>query len=447
MQQFCSVEAPIEGARHGRMSTQGQALPPSLWAATASPAIETPPLAASCEVDVAIVGAGYTGLSTALHLTERGVDVCVLEASELGWGASGRNGGQVIPGLKYDPDELIRMFGPERAEPLIDMVAKAADNVFDLIRRYGIDCDARRSGWIQPAHSPTMLEAQLRRVRQWQARGAHVEMLDRSEVARRIGTEAYIGGWIDHRAGSIHPLNYVRGMARAAAANGVRIHGNTGVTGLARKGSRWRLVTAGGATVTAQRVVIATNGYTGDLWPGLKRTIIAANSFIVATRPLPAGAGDTILPGGVVGSDSRRLLLYFRKDTQGRLLLGGRGSFAEPTSPQAWRHLERSVDFLFPQVKGIGYEYRWAGRVAVTPDFMPHVHEPAPGMTIALGYNGRGIGMATTLGCALAEHLASDSPSPFVYPLSAIKPIPGHSLQRLYLAAAVAYFRLLDKLM
>lgn len=179
---------------------------------------------------------------------------------------------------------------------------------------------------------------------------------------------------------------------------------------------------------------------------GLKRTMIAANSFIVATRPLPAGAGDTILPGGVVGSDSR-LLLYFRKDAQGRLLLGGRGSFAEPTSPQAWRHLERSVDFLFPQVKGIGYEYRWAGRVAVTPGFMPHVHEPAPGMTIALGYNGRGIGMATTLGCALAKHLASDSPSPFVYPLRAIKPIPGHSLQRLYLAAVVAYFRLLDKLM
>lgn len=154
----------------------------------------------------------------------------------------------------------------------------------------------------------------------------------------------------------------------------------------------------------------------------------------------------TSLPGGEVGSDSRRLLLYFRKDAAGRLLLGGRGSFAEPTSPRAWAHLERSAVQLFPQLQGIGYQYRWAGRVAVTRDSLPHVHEPAPGLTIALGYNGRGIAMATTLGRALATRLAGDDGAPFAFPISHIRAIPAHPLQRLYFSAAVAWFRLLDQL-
>jgi glycine/D-amino acid oxidase-like deaminating enzyme len=265
-------------------------------------------------------------------------------------------------------------------------------------------------------------------------------------VASRIGTHAYLGGWIDHRAGSIQPLDYVRGLVRAAQAHGAAIHGDTAVTSLAKHGGDWVLATARGATVRAARVLIATNGYTGNLWPGLRRTVIAANSFIVATDPLPPALAGTVLPGGEVGSDSRRLLLYFRKDAAGRLLLGGRGSFTEPTSPQAWAHLERAVAQLFPQLEGIGFSYRWAGRVAVTRDSLPHVHEPAPGLTIALGYNGRGIAMATTLGKMLAERLASHGDAPFPFPITPISPIPLHALQRLYFSAAVAWYRLLDRL-
>jgi glycine/D-amino acid oxidase-like deaminating enzyme len=428
-----------------QVSTEALPLPPSLWAATAQPAIATPALRGAAHVDVAIVGGGYTGLSTALHLAEEGARVCVLEASEPGWGASGRNGGQVIPGLKYDPDDLVKKFGAERADPLIATIAQAADNVFDLIARHGIDCQATRQGWIQPAHSPKMLEALARRARQWEKRGAPVSMLDRRAIVERVGTQAFLGGWIDRRAGSIQPLSYVRGLVRAALRLGVAIHGNTLVTKLERDGARWCLSSAHG-TVTADRVVIATNGYTGGLWPRLQETVIAANSFIVATRPLPPHLADTILPGGEVGSDSRRLLLYFRKDAEQRFVLGGRGPFAEPRSPDDWRHLERSVALLFPQLKGVEYEYRWAGRVAITRDFMPHVHEPAPGVTIALGYNGRGIAMATTMGQCLAQRLAHPGAAPFPFPISAIQPIPLHGLQRFYIAAGVAWYRLLDRM-
>jgi glycine/D-amino acid oxidase-like deaminating enzyme len=421
-------------------------LPDSLWAATATPATATPPLTESATFDVVIIGAGYTGLSTALHLAERGVRVCVLDAVEPGWGASGRNGGQVIPGLKYDPDELVRRYGETAGNALVEIVGGAADTVFDLIHRYGIDCAALRHGWIQPAHSAAMLETVVRRARQWEARGASVSVLDAKAVSQRVGTDAFVGGWVDHRAGSIQPLSYARGLARVAVGLGVTVHGGTLATSLVHEGTMWRVATARGPVVTASRVVLATNGYTGPLWPKLERTVIAANSFIVATRPLAPTVTDSILSGGEVASDSRRLLLYFRRDPQGRLLMGGRGPFSEPRSASDWSHLERSVQLLFPQLKGIEYEYRWAGRIAITADFLPHVHEPAPGLTIALGYNGRGIAMATTLGKHLAARLCGDASTAFPFPATPIRPVPLHGLQRFYIAAGVAWYRMLDAL-
>ena len=420
--------------------------PDSLWAATAAPAPDTPALDASVSCDVAIVGAGFTGLSTALHLAERGVNVRVIDGAQPGWGASGRNGGQVIPGLKYDPDELVRRFGGEAGEQLAGIVGGAADTVFDLIARHGIDCDARRHGWIQPAPTAAMLDTVARRAQQWAARGAPVDVLGRDEVARRLGTRAYAGGWIDRRAGSVQPLSYTRGLVRAAQASGAVVHGSTRAVGLTRADGRWQVATASGATVSADRVVIATNGYTDGLWPGLRQSVIAANSFIVATEPLAPELGRDILAGGEVASDARRLLLYFRRDAAGRLLMGGRGPFADPRAPSDWRHLERATTLLYPQLKGVRFEYRWAGRVAITADFLPHVHEPAPGVTIALGYNGRGIAMATTLGKHLAAHLSGDAQLPLPFRVTPIRPIPLHGLQRFYIAAGVAWYRLLDSL-
>lgn len=428
-----------------KITRPGLPLPASLWAATAPPAPPTPPLEESITTDVAIVGGGFTGLSTALHLAEAGVRACVVEASEPGWGASGCNGGQVNPTLKHDPDDLLRLLGAKQAEPLIEAMNRSGDVVFGLIERYGIDCQPVRRGWLQVAHSPQAVSGLHARAEQWRQRGVKTELLDRAEVARRVGSDAFAGGWLDPRAGGIQPLSFTRGLARAAISLGARVHGHTLATGLQRVNGRWNLHTAGGATVNAERVLLATNGYTGDLWPRLEQTMLAANSFMVATEPLNGAAAHGILPGGETSSNTQRLLLYFRRDAQGRLLMGGRGHFADPTGPGDFRHLERSVELLFPQLGRVKYEYRWAGRVAITRDFMPHVHEPAPGLTMALGYNGRGIATATAMGKHLAARMTG-STEPFPFPITPIRPIPLHGLQRLYVAAGVAWYTLLDRI-
>lgn len=417
----------------------------SLWAATATTAPPTPALEGVISMDVLVIGAGYTGLSTALHLAERGTRVCVLDTHEPGWGASGRNGGQVNPTLKHDPDELVQLFGAKIAEPLIDAVSRSGDLVFDLIARHGIDCQSVRNGWLQLAYSEKVLAGMKSRAEQWARRGIPVEMLDRSAVAQRVGTKAFAGGWKDGRAGALQPLSYTRGLVRAAQAAGAKVHGDSDVRSLVRQGSKWVATTATGASVSADQVVIATNGYSGPLWPQLKRSILAANSFIVATKPLPASVAKDILARGETASTSQRLLLYFRKDPEGRLLMGGRGFFDNPQGPQDFAHLERSLELLFPQLGHLEYEYRWAGRIAITRDFMPHVHEPAAGVTMALGCNGRGIALCTSLGKHLAARLTGQQLD-FPFPITRLSPIPLHSLQRFYIAAGVAWFSLLDKL-
>ena len=202
---------------------------PSLWAATAPPAPATPKLAESLKTDVLIVGGGFTGLSTALHLAETGCQVCVLEAHEPGWGASGRNGGQVNPTLKHDPDELVRLYGAAKAEPLIDAVSHSADDVFDLVRRHAIDCAAVRSGWLQLAYSEKAVEGMRSRAAQWARRGAPVETLDRAAVAKRVGTQVFAGGWLDGRAGGLQPLAYTRGLVRPLPLSGSLIRQDVGV--------------------------------------------------------------------------------------------------------------------------------------------------------------------------------------------------------------------------
>ncbi|MFS2198817.1 MULTISPECIES: NAD(P)/FAD-dependent oxidoreductase [unclassified Pseudomonas] len=427
------------------MTGQPLALPPSLWASTAATGPVTPRLGENKQVDVAIVGAGYTGLVTALHLAAGGANVCVLDAAEPGWGASGRNGGQVIPGLKHDPDDLLRMFGGELAEALIDVVGNAADEVFELIDRYGIECDATRKGWIQPGVSATAMRNIESRAEQWRRRGVPVEMLDKASVTKRIGSHDYLGAWVDPRAGSVHPLNYARGLARIALNHGAEIYGHSPVVKLESRDGYWNLTTGQGCKVRAQHVVLATNGYTDNLWPGLRQTVLAANSFIIATRPLPEKLRKTVLPGGEVCSDARRLLTYFKQDAQGRVLFGGRGPFSEPRSNTDWAHLERSLTGVFPQLEGVPLEYRWSGRVALTKDFLPHVHQPKPGLSMLLGYNGRGIALSTSLGRHLAMNILGNGQK-FPFPITGIKPIPFHGLQRLYVGLGIAWYRLLDAL-
>ena len=424
-------------------SSASAAPPASAWTHSVEPLPATPPLAGDRRADVVVVGAGYTGLSAALHLAERGAEVAVLDAAEPGWGASGRNGGQIIPGLKHDPDELERQFGDETGRRMWEIAGGAADAVFDLVARYKIACHAERCGWIAAAPHAAALESLRSRTEQWQRRGAPVELLDASRIAELTGTIGYMGGMLDRRAGALQPLAFVRGLARAAREAGAAIHGRSAVERLESTGEGWRARTAAGH-VTARTVILATNAYTDDLWPGLRRTVLPVQSYQVATRPLPDNVRRRVLPGGQVVSDLRRILFYFRLDPEGRLLMGGRGPLDDRGDPALFARLEAVAQRLFPQIGAPAWEHRWSGRVALTADHLPHLHEPRPGVLIGLGYNGRGIAMATVMGKLLADRALGASPAEIGWPVTAIQPIPLHRWRLPAMALVVHWKRFQD---
>lgn len=421
------------GSRHG-----------NVWEETAVPAPALPALDADADAEVLVVGGGYLGLSTALHLAEAGTDVVLLEAEAPGWGASGRNGGQVIPGLKYDPGELEAMFGRETGERIWRFAGATADAVFDLVARHGLDCDARRTAWVQALHAAPALERAARRAEDWRRRGAPVDLLDRDQVARVAGTDLYVGAFVDRRAGAIQPLSYARELARVAVAKGARIHAGQRVVRLERDGGGWRAATAAGRTVRARRVVVATNAYSDALVPGLGHSIVAANSLQIATAPIPPHRRPDLLPGGEVLSDTRRIIRYWRLDRDGRLLLGGRGPYREPGPARDWAHIERDLETLFPALKGVPITHRWGGRVAIHPDYMPRLHRPEPGLTIAIGCQGRGIGLQTAMGIEVARLDRRPDATP-VLPSTPIRPIPFHGLKAVGVTATIAWYRALDR--
>lgn len=423
-------------------------LPESLWAATAGPARPYPVLADELKADAAVIGAGFTGLSAALHLAERGLRPVVVDAAEPGWGASGRNGGQVIAGLKHDPEKLEALFGSDLGARMVAAMGGSADLVFSLIDKHDIDCHAVRSGWIQAAHGRKPFEELVvPRCRQWQARGVPAKLLNRAETAAMIGCrpDAYFGAWYDSRGGVLQPLCYARGLAAAAERHGAAIYSRSPARRLVRDGSHWRLE-AGGGTIRAPKVILATNAYTDGLWPGLRRTVVPVSSFQIATKPVSDHVRGQILPGGQGVADTRRLLLYFRFDHTGRFVMGGRSPVEDhPTIDDAGQ-LRRTLRTLFPAIDADAIDYVWSGKVAITKDGLPHLHVLAPGLLAALGCNGRGVGMCTVMGKLLAELAIGDAPETIPFPVTAPQPFALHGFRKVGVIALAQYYRLLDRL-
>jgi glycine/D-amino acid oxidase-like deaminating enzyme len=268
-------------------------------------------------------------------------------------------------------------------------------------------------------------------------------MLDRAAVAARLGTEAYAGGLLDERGGSLQPLSYSRGLARAAIGQGAAIHGGSPAVRLARENSGWRVETPGGS-LRADSVVVGTNAYSDDLVPGLKRTVVPVNSFQVASMPLSDNVRRSILPGGEVASDTRRLLAYFRLDRDGRLIMGGRGTPTGEANPRRYDRLRRLVAAMFPQVGGPQWQFHWSGKVAITPDHLPHIHEPQPGLIVGLGYNGRGVAMATMMGKLLAKRVLGAPAELLGLPIAPIRPLPFWVLRQPALAVMTRWYQLRD---
>lgn len=413
------------------------------WNLSGEPSLNSPELVGQHDADVVIIGGGFTGLSSALFLAERGKRVVVLEARHVGFGASGRNGGQIIPGLKHDPEDLLANYGPENGQRLIDMVGGAGDLVFNLVREHGIECGPVRAGWIQAAHSQIATAAVLNRARQWQERGVEVEILDRKQIAERSGTNQYYGGWRDPRAGALQPLDYARGLARAATANGVQIFENSSVVSLTSERGEWTAKTLNGI-VRAREALVATNAYTDNLVPSLAQSILPVQSMVIATEPLSDQLRSEILPGGVVLSETRKIAFYMRQSQDGRFVIGGRGAVGENEKPALMEALKAGMIRLFPQLDGIAIDFNWSGHVALTMDGLPHIHNPAPGLHVMLGYNGRGVAMATAFGKMYAEFIGEGRP--MIYPTTKIPQLAWHALRKPVMDIGIRWYWLKDSL-
>lgn len=420
-------------------------LPPSLYAETAIPAPETPPLDTDRRVSVAIVGGGFTGLSTALHLAQRGVDAVVLEAHEPGWGASGRNGGQVNPGLKSDPDQVEKDFGTDLGGRMVALSGGAPDFVFDLVRRQQIACEAIQSGTLRVTTRRRPAAGMAVTAAQWNRRQAGLLLLRDEGAHAFTGSHNYVAGLLDPRGGQLNPLSFARGLARAAMAAGASVHGGTPVTRIHRDGLLWRLETPGG-TVRADKVVLATNGYTDDLWPGLRRGIVPVYSAIVASEPLPEDLAKRITPHRASVYEMGEVTVYYRLDQQRRLLMGGRSVQADVHNVDQLRYLQDYATILWPALRDINWTHGWSGQIAATSDHYPHVHEPADGVLVCLGYNGRGVAMSSRMGPELANRLIGGATARFDMPVTNIKAIPFHGLWKHAVRARVIYGRIKDAL-
>lgn len=417
--------------------------PQGLWAATSTAGEPLAQSAGDISAEVAIIGGGFCGLSAALHLAEQGVDVVVIEAEAPGWGASGRNGGQVIAGLKVDFGEMIATFGSERGQALHRFGAGTADLVYSIIERFQIRCEAHRDGWIQAAHSRPMLKSIAARAAELQAQGEDVEFIGRERAISLTGTAYYHGGMLDRRSGTVQPLSYARGLAAAATAAGARLVHGTRVASLAREGNNWRLAT-NGPDIRARQVLIATNAYLGDLYPALKTAMIVVESIQVATDPLPPDLDRTVLPSRLPVSDLMDLGVYLRRDDAGRFIIGGSGSLTGTAGPGLFNSLIDAATILYPALKPSDFTSRWGGKLALTPDHLPRLVTLDEGLHAAYGCNGRGVALMTMMGKIAADRLCGVSQA--ALPVATLPPrhYPLHAL-RLPAMMAVRRFRRLRR--
>lgn len=412
-----------------------------LWGKTARLPPSTQRLTDGSAADVAIVGAGYTGLSTALHLGQRGVSTVVIEAHEIGSGAAGRATGMVNAGLWVMPSALRETLGPIYGRRMLNLLRYSPRIVFDIIEEYNIQCEVKRVGTIHCAVGSRGVAEIEERARQWQALGAPIHILDPDETRAKTGTKAFALSLLDLRAGTIQPLSYVRGLAEVAMACGVKVFTKSPVKTIARDGGMWRLQTNGGS-VLAKWVLLSTDVYTEGIAPELRGGQVVLPFFHVATAPLSPDIRRTILPEGHGAWDTRIPMTAFRTDDQGRLIIGSVGALrgAGTAIHRSWAI--RRIRALFPQLGKIELEHAWYGRIGTTPDHLPRLHALAENMIALSGFNGRGIAPGTLLGRELAHYIMGDLNSEELFlPFSAAENAPLRALKEGYyeLGAQIAH--------
>lgn len=432
-----STPYPIDGSRD------------ALWMATAVPAPDTSSLSEVLDCDVAIVGAGLTGLNAALSLAENGCNVQVLEAAGIGFGASGRAGGQVNLGLNAGPSELQTLYGKAQGERTIELVVKTPDTVFSRVKRYALDCDPVQQGWVQAAATPRLFSKQRSVAADYAAHADVMQVLDAQSTADRTGSQGYVGGLFCPTAGSVQPLSYTRELARVAQAAGARIHTHSAVTGIEAVEGRWQISTASGQ-LRADKVLICTNGYSheglGSALKGYSKSVVPVRSVLVATEPLSDNVRKSVLPGGVTFVDKRRLILYARYDRDGRLCIGDHGPMRDAFAMGDFDAVKQRALTVFPQLKGVRWDYHWGGRIAVTQSGLPFIHEAAAGLVIGMGFNGRGVGAGTMMGLELAKYAMHGDRNALGFPVSEPRRFLMHRFHAVGASSAVKWFALMDYL-
>jgi gamma-glutamylputrescine oxidase len=423
--------------------------PPRSYYAASSPETALPPrrpLTGECRVDVAVIGAGVAGCSAALHFAQRGYEVALLEAHRVGFGASGRSGGQLIFGLAVGQKSLIAEVGRENARRLFDMSVEALDLTRSLIRDHGIECDYRPNH-VHVATKPRHLEE----LRDWQQE-LHDEydypsarLLDRAELAEHVRSDRYLGGLIDSRSGHLHPLKYTQGLARAAEAAGARIFEQTTALSFA-EGGEVTVHTEHGM-VRCRHLVLCANAYVGMLAPRLARRILGVGTYIIATRPMAEARARALLPSDAAIADLNWILDYFRLSADRRLLFGGRVSYSALQPPRLAESMHRRLARIFPQAADLEVEYAWGGYLDITMSRAPDFGRLAPNIFYLQGFSGHGMSLTGLAGKLVAEAVAGTAERFDVFARLPHRDFPGGALlRRPSLVLAMLYYRVKDLL-
>lgn len=411
-----------------------------LWEAGGFPSL--PEVAPPARADVVVIGGGYTGLAAARALAQTGAQVVVLEQRCIGSGASGRNGGFVLPGYKADLSRILKRHGFRMARALFDASLEAIAFVEHLVAEEGIDCDWHRPGSLVVASKPSHFAA-LRDEQEMLARDFHhpTTLLGPKDLTAELGASGFHGGLVDPTAGAVQPAAYVHGLAQAAARAGALICEGVWAMRFWKVGARWK-VRIGAQVIEAKEVLVATNGYTRRLDNWVARRVVPVGSYIVATEPLDAAVAGRLIPRRRVVNDTRNLLHYFRLSHDNRLVFGGRAAFRPEALAKSVQVLGRDLVAMFPELRGVPLAFGWGGNVGMTRDHLPHVgrHD---GLCYAVGYGGHGVAMASWLGEQVGRALGGRGGWPVLTRL----PFPSIPLYRgrpWFLPAAGAYYRFKD---
>jgi gamma-glutamylputrescine oxidase len=429
------------------MTAQADTYPLDSWYTASAHGLDPfPGIDGDTKADVAIVGGGYTGLSAALHLAERGIDVVLLEANRVGWGASGRNGGQIHSGQRRDVEWLEANLGVEHAKRLWALGEEAKALVRDLIARHAIDCDLR-DGVYGVAHKQRYVTGEHRYAEKLRRDYGYdlIEPVDRGSLAEALGTDVYFGGIRDGGGGHLHPLNFALGIARAAAKAGARIHEGTTVTRL-EDGATPTLLTPRGR-VSADTVILAGNGYLDGVEPDTESRVMPMNNYVLTTEPVGAGAPGGILKGGEAASDSRFVIYYWRPTADGRLLFGGGETYTRAFPSDMRSFVRRHMLNIYPQFDTVRIDHAWGGTLAVTVNRVPYIRKIRTGVYVGAGYSGQGVTIAPLGGKLIADALTNAPGRLDAYANLPCPQFPGGKwLRTPTLMAAMTWFALRDRL-